>query len=231
MIKKFFNALLDTIYPPRCIICDEVVSSDKYFCEYCDGLLTASIDKRCLGCGMYYDNCRCNNYIYHFDGVISPYYNEGAAKKCVYNFKFKRNRRASEILCKDMADIVNKFYDDKYLDVITSVCASNKNTEYDQCKILATKLSEYLNIKYIPTLERTDKKREVQHGLVLDKRFENVHNAYKATVSLKGKNVLLVDDIKTSGATIDECARQLKFAGADSVYCITALVGKKQKQD
>ena len=61
----------------------------------------------------------------------------------------------------------------------------------------------------------------------IEDRFKNVRNGFKATEKLYGKNILLVDDIKTTGATIDECARQLKFAGAERVYCVVALISEK----
>lgn len=231
MIKSFFNALLDAVYPPRCLICDEVVACDTFFCKECNGKLKLQLEKRCGGCGMSAEKCCCNRYIYHFEGVISPYFNEDDAQKCVYNFKFNKNKRASELLGEKMAKAAKLYYKDVDFDLITSVCASKKNTDYDHCKILAKKVSESMGVNYLATLERSDKKRQVQHGLGLDKRFDNVHNAYKASCSLKGKIILLVDDIKTSGATIDECARQLKFAGAESVYCVTALVGDLKNQD
>ena len=59
-------------------------------------------------------------------------------------------------------------------------------------------------------------------------RLENVKNMYVATKNLRGKSILLVDDIKTTGATLNECTLQLLSAGADCVYCVTALISEKK---
>ena len=68
------------------------------------------------------------------------------------------------------------------------------------------------------------KENQVQHNLFLNERFGNVKDAYRATDKIKGQTVLLLDDIKTTGATLNECAKELKFSGAKKVYCIAALI-------
>ncbi len=230
MKNKIINAFVNALFPPRCFLCDEVISPDKYLCTDCESKIAVPDVKRCIGCGTAAKSCICNHFIYHFDGVISPFFNEGAAKQGIYSFKFFRQRRIAEFYAKHMAETVRKYYSDINFDFITFVCSSKKNQKFEHCKILAEELSENLNLQIVDALEPSGKPRFIQHKLGFDSRFENVYNAYKVKVNCNQKVILLVDDIKTSGATIDECARQLKFAGAKSVYCITAVVGNRQNQ-
>ena len=130
-----------------------------------------------------------------------------------------------------MAEIIKKYHTSSGFHFVTSVCPSKKNCEYDHSGILAKQLSKELGVKYVKTLAPSNKKRKTQHMLGFSERFQNVHDSYCAIGSFKGKHILLVDDIKTSGATIDECARQLKFAGAEKVHCITALIGSAEFSD
>ena len=67
------------------------------------------------------------------------------------------------------------------------------------------------------------KKTKKQHRSSIKERLSNVDGKYCATRRISTANVLLIDDIKTTGATLDECAKQLLFAGADSVYCVSVL--------
>ena len=60
-------------------------------------------------------------------------------------------------------------------------------------------------------------------------RFKNVKGMYKTNYKVTGKTILLVDDIKTTGASFDECAKQLLLAGADNVYCVSAVGSKTKK--
>ncbi len=223
--KDLKEAFLDCLFPPRCVLCNEIVTPNRFFCRYCFDKIEFPIGERCLGCGLPAKSCDCDKFIYHFDGVISPYYNEGAAQSAVYKFKFEKEVRGAKFLAIQMAKSVREYYEDIPFSFVTNVCSSHKNPDFDHTKILTKYLSDELGIKMIEILEPTDKKRKVQHKQAFDLRFENVHGAYKAKNTCKGAIILLVDDIKTSGATIDECARQLKLAGAKAVYCITAVIG------
>lgn len=231
MFKRIITAFADALYPPRCLLCDEMISPDKYLCTPCHDKLPYVNEKRCTGCGLQSKLCECDRFIYHFDGVISPYYNEGNAKKAVYRYKFSGHKRSAEFFAENMARAVNEYYGDKSFDLITYVCSSGGRRRLDHARTLALELSKRLGTRLVDVLKPSDKQRAVQHNMKFDNRFSNVHNAYLAARSLKNKTVLLVDDIKTSGATLDECARQLKFAGANEVFCVTVTVGNKENRD
>ncbi len=224
------DAFLNALYPPHCILCDEIIEPIGYLCRDCSNKLCVTAEKRCFGCGMPDKKCECDRFIYHFDGVISPFYNSGNEKKAFYNYKFKENKRASEYFADKMAACVIREYSDISFDFITYVCPSEGDTEYDHSGILAARLSKILGIRLVKALAPSGKKRMIQHTLGLDNRFENVREAYKCTRSCRGKRILLVDDIKTSGATLSECALTLKLSGARSVYCVAALVGSGDNQ-
>lgn len=100
---------------------------------------------------------------------------------------------------------------------------------YDQAQLLAEALSEMLDIPWVQALEKT---RETQpmHGLKPDARRANVLGAYRVCCQadlLRGKRVLLVDDILTTGSTLSECARMLKSAGTLRVYGLCAAATRK----
>ncbi len=230
MKSKIINTFLNALFPPRCFLCDDVISPDMYLCSHCESKLTVPEIKRCVGCGATAKFCECNRFVYHFEGVISPFFNEGAAKQGIYSFKFFHQRRIAEFYARHMAQSTQKYFGDIQFDFITYVCSSKKKQKFNHCKILAEELALNLNLPLVDALMPTDKLRSTQHKLGFDSRFENVRNAYKAKIKCKGRKILLVDDIKTSGATIDECARQLKLAGAELVYCVTAVVSNSQNR-
>ena len=230
MKNKISKALIDALFPPRCILCDEIIAPNRYLCNYCHTKILKVGDKRCAGCGRSINRCNCNRFVYHFDGVISPFYNEGPAKQAFYQYKFFRYRRTAEFYAINMAESVKEYYQDIKFDFLTYVCSSDRKPLFDHCKILADELSNQLELELVELLKPSSKKRSVQHTLGFENRFENVHNAYEVKSLCKNKVILLVDDIKTSGATIDECARIMKIAGAKAVYCVTALVGNTRNK-
>ncbi len=227
---RLIEALLNAVFPPRCALCNEIIAPIGYFCKDCECKVEFTVGKRCIGCGLPVKKCDCNRFIYHFDGIVSPFYNSGAAKEAYYNFKFFKNKRVGDYFSENMAQAVRRAYKNYRFDFVTYVSPLNEKTDYDHCGILAKRVAKLLKLKLVKTL-RGCKERSVQHTLDFSDRFDNVYNAYEPIASYKGKRILLVDDIKTSGATIDECARQLKFAGAKTVYCVSALIGFGKNRD
>lgn len=213
------------------MLCDELISPECYFCDNCVGKVSIISDEICTCCGLALKKCRCKNFIYYFDGIISPFYNKTTAKECFYQFKFHKNRRNGNYFAQKMAEWVERHYKNIPFDSIAYVCKSKNGNSFNQTRYLAKRVSELLHIPIYNCITNTDKKRQIQHNTRMNSRFENVRDAYKLTKSVKNRKILLIDDIKTTGATISECARILKLNGASCVYCVTALVGDYNSKD
>ncbi len=224
---KLIDAIIDTLYPHKCPVCDKAVISEQ-FCDRCAGWIEVIKEETCFRCGLNVKSCDCKKHVYHFDGVVAPYYNEDCAQIMVYRFKFKKRFTCVPILGKIMAEAAAKKFGKENIDFITFVPMSlipYRIRGFNQSELLAEKIAQNLNIELDREILKKRKKVKTQHDIKsISERFKNVRDAFYYTKEIKGKNVLLVDDIKTSGATLDECARQLKFAGANMVYCVTALV-------
>ena len=226
---NLLDAFFEILYPPRCIICDEPVLNYGY-CDDCKGKLTPIKHAMCLSCGCEEQYCECKNRIYHFDGVAGPYFNEEYAQQAVYDFKFSKKFNCVKPFSKAMANCAKNSFGLENIDIICCVPASKKSLYergFNQSEVLAKEVSELLKINCDSGLLIKSNKVKTQHRIKnYSDRFKNVRNKFKTTKNLSGKNVLLVDDIKTSGATLDECARQLKFSGAENVYCLVALLSR-----
>ena len=112
-------------------------------------------------------------------------------------------------------------------DIIVSVPSYNK-LAYDHSGYIAKHMSVTLNIPYkniISCVKRTKK----QHKSTIKERLINTEGKYRCKFSVNNLRVLLVDDIKTTGATIDECTKMLLYSGASSVHCVTVLGSSVKK--
>lgn len=228
-ISKLFKSFIDALFPQRCIACNQLSEFDSYFCKDCAGKITPVQHKICRKCGRDEKACECNRFIYHFDGLVAPFLNSGQAKESFYSYKFNSNLSAVDYFAENMALFFKENFGDIKIDMICYVPLSKKQLkerDFDKCELLSQRVSKLLNIP----MEKAILKNEnilTQHNLSIDTRFENVRNAYRIVKNVKGKKILLIDDIKTTGATLDSCAKELKFAGAKEVYCLTALSGEK----
>ena len=227
---NFLSAFLDMLYPPRCVICDKPIHLPGY-CKRCEGKIKPNSEERCFSCGLSVKRCECKRIVYHFDGVTAPFYNKGYPQEAVYALKFSSRFSCVEPFAEEMAKTAVNTFGRENIDLISFVPANKKSLYsrgFNQSELFATHISKILGIPIHKKLLAKKEEVKTQHDLsTIVERFRNVRNSYYATERIKGKNVLLVDDIKTTGASLDECARQLKFAGADKVFCVTALISDK----
>lgn len=221
-------------FPKTCAACGRVIDEEAYFCDYCNAFLSVPIkDRLCIKCGCKIKQCQCKSRVFYFDGVCSAFYNDNAARKAMYGFKFRHKAEVGTFFAERMALTVKQSFYGICFDLIVAVpmpYLNEKRRGYNQSNILAEKIGEILKIPFYNDILYAKRKKSAQHKLTFENRFHNVENIYYTNKTLNGKTVLLVDDIKTSGATLSECAKQLYKAGADKVYCVTGLITEWERK-
>ena len=130
-----------------------------------------------------------------------------------------------DFFAQEMANTINKRFKNVEFDAVLPVPMHIKKLRkrgFNQSEMLARNVSEKLGVPYENKLLFQGKCTKSQHTLKYKQRLVNVKDAYKvANVPNDYKTVLLVDDVLTSGATINECAKKLRINGVQNVYCIT----------
>lgn len=230
---QVFKTIINAIFPQRCISCGEIIGKGEFLCEYCFAFIERiDFAKVCERCGLPKSKCECMRRVFHFNSVIAPFVNDKIAKAAMYRYKFQRLNVCSGFFAAEMAKTVKIFYKDKQFDGITSVpmhTLKKLKRGFNQSEELAKGLSKMLGIPLYDNLLSVKYTSKKQHNMPLKDRFQNVKGKYHYNYKVTGKNILLVDDIKTTGATVDECAKQLLLAGANAVYCVTSLISEPKK--
>ena len=234
IIKTVADAVLTAVYPNRCAGCDAVIGSDENFCDYCFEMLPfTAADRVCRVCGLVKEQCQCRFHAFHFSGFTAPFYNEDPAKKAMYRLKFSRKLYIADFFAKQMALSVRNNFGDVPFDAAVYVPMTVKRKlkrGYNQSRELAVRTARLLDIPLVENALGCNPRKKIQHETRVTERFKNAAGMYFPNLSLKGRTVSLIDDIKTTGATLDECAKALYKAGAVNVYCVTGLITRKKKK-
>jgi len=185
-------------------------------CERCGGDRLDSNTGVCF-------NCKKRNH--EFVRAVSVMSYTDKVPKVLHKFKYLGREHYGKHLAKFMAQAFA--LSGIEVDIVTEVPMYPIREEkrgYNQATILAKEVGEFLGIKYLPLCEKTVDNLS-QASLDFKKRQENVKDVYKFDKAyrkeIKGKSVLVVDDIFTTGATTDEISKVLKSAGASAVYVLT----------
>lgn len=222
-IKNFLNQIIFSIYPNKCVCCGEIIEEKISICNSCNFLIERiNLDDFCFECGFEKADCKCKFSIFRFNAIISVFKNIGLARKAYYSYKFLKKQHFYSFFSEELYRAVKKHFVDISFDCVCSV-PSYKNNTYDHSGYIASGLAQKLNLPFLCDAIKCVKKTKKQHKSTIEERIKNVNNKYVTSMDLHGQNVLLVDDIKTTGATLDECTKSLLYAGAESVYCITVL--------
>lgn len=227
-MKIIFEYLLDFILPRSCIACKEEIAQG-FACHNCLNNIWVIKSPRCPKCGRSISATKTCKFCRH-----EKYLNYGRAwalyvqpvDRIVHFFKYRRFTDIARFLGLGMANILSSDYYLKEVDMIVPVPLfwwKKLRRGYNQAQILSEIISAECGIKILNALRRI-KNTRTQTKLDHKKRKENVLNAFVVKEEVKDKNVLLIDDVMTTGATIKECARVLKEAGAQNVYSLVAAI-------
>jgi competence protein ComFC len=224
--------LLDLIFPKKCVVCRK---HGSYLCERCFAFLSFDAKSLCLLCNnptfnnLTHPRCRRKQGI---DGCFSALVYNKTVQKLIFNFKYKPYLTDLKTVLSDLfyesiiqnEQFTKQIASGEWLMVPIPLSSSKlRKRGYNQAEILAKELSKQFNFQMQDLLTRV-RETKTQVGLTNLQRQLNVKDAFKLkteNVKLKTKNILLVDDVATTGSTLLEAAKILKRAGANKVFGLT----------
>lgn len=229
-VGKTKRMLLSILFPERCACCGRVVPPLTGCCFACREELSVIEPPLCPHCGAGVGDCTCGGRHRHFDRCAAPFYYEDPVKKGILLFKEYGNFEAASFFAERMAEVFHREWGGLYLDGVVPVPMRKEEIRkrgHNQSLLLARALSGLLDTPVNEVLVKVAATRP-QKELTALERGGNVLGAFDIRKkgigdhALQGARLLLVDDVVTTGATLDECAKVLKIAGAAEVLALTA---------
>ncbi len=213
------SSLVDCLFPARCVGCG---SYDVWLCASCEVLLPKLSTEKALLMDEY------------LDGVMSCLdYTDTLVATLIYTLKYHGVEEIAALCARYLEATLQESaglpgWKIDYLIPVPLAPFRHRWRGFNQSALLAECLSEYVDIPYTDTVLRRvrETKPQVQQVGIIE-RQRNVADAFRAVHNsrLQGKTCLLIDDVLTTGATLHECAKALKEAGAGAIFAITVAHG------
>ena len=226
-MKEILKKVLDFLLPPFCHVCHERIEIDG-LCPKCFSALEFIGLQKCSVCGKALDAIvpgmticgTCIKKPPHFRQAEAVFKYNDTSKKLILAFKHGDHIELTELFVKWMGQNSTKLIQKN--DILMPVplhCHRLLKRKYNQSALLAQKLAKRYNKVYDPLTLVRIKPTHSQGHLSPKERQKNIKNAFrvKDPEKIRDKSILLIDDVFTTGATVDECAKVLLKAGAKSV--------------
>ena len=223
-IKNIYEYAIGLIYPPSCVFCREVLETefgrkeDSWVCSECAKTLPLI------------DNSESRKSF-----SVAEY--QGTIQHALHKLKYGNRPHITKTLARITFNNLNRPELFK-ADCITPVPIHRKklkNRGYNQAALYAQALSGLYGLNFIDNILIRIKDTPPQSGLNTEERRKNIEGAFETSVEyadfIKGKTVLLIDDINTTGSTLDECCKTLLNSGAKEIFCLTFASTLKSNYD
>lgn len=235
-LKELLNDVCDIIFPPQCLACAELIKQPvkQIFCSGCLEKIKFITDRFCPICGVPFwaspAGCHiCGNCL-----ADKPYYSQARAvagfetviMDVIHKFKYGRNISTGYALGSFMADFSFPDFDLSEYSLLIPVPLHIKRLRergFNQSLLLANQIGKKHKLPVDFSLLKRCKFTLTQTGLDKAEREINIKGAFAVAdkEKIKGKKIILIDDVYTTGATINECARVLLKAGAQKTAVLT----------
>jgi ComF family protein len=241
MIEYIKEGLLNFVFPLDCKICGKPIRESKGYsiCEDCFKTIELIERPYCVKCGkplMPTDafkqdrgilclNCKRKKYSFEFSRSVGIYHR--VLKKCIHLFKYYGEKKLAKPLGKLMVDYLLKNNEFKNkLDLIIPVPLHKndlKKRGFNQSVLLGKVIGDYFSIPVGESVLIKKKLTPFQINLSKKEREKNILRAFSVEKpeEVKGKNILILDDVFTTGATVEECAKELMKAQAKNIFVLT----------
>lgn len=238
-IKTGITIFFDLFFPPRCPVCDKILKKQEKICTKCKKELKWVKEPRCFKCGkpievQEQEYCKdCAGSSFHYIRGFALWIYEGAARKSIAAFKYRGRREYVSFYGEELMRAYGKELKRLCFDAVVPVPVYKEKERlrgYNQAELLAKEIGKALNVPVKTKALLRVRSTKPQKGLDYKERQKNLEGAIQffpddCKGGMLGR-ILLVDDIYTTGSTIEACTKSLLQAGAGEVYFITLCTGK-----
>ena len=236
--KSLGTLILDMVLPPKCLNCAARVDQAHNICPDCWKVLHFISDPKCSCCGYPFEfdvgndfgenKCgACQKVTRSYDKAVSALRYDDESRKMIISFKHQDKLEYTRYFAKLLKQAGADLFVDT--DIIIPVPLHKRRLfarRYNQSALLSRILAKDMSIEHQSDLLQRTKNTPPQQGSI-NKRSKNVKGAFKVAQKFKNtlnnKNILLIDDVYTTGSTAENCAKVLKKAGATKVYILTVF--------
>ncbi len=215
------QVLADLLFPPKCMFCGEILEdTEECLCPACQLIKLP----RYTG---------PSPKVKHVSRAVTVFLYESPVREAILRYKFRGLLDYRRQFAVWMAEAVRDRLEGKY-DLISWVPCSRRRVwerGYDQSRLLAQALAEELGTEAVRTLKKVKHNKPQSKSHSAAQRRQNVRNVYIPwePEQFRGKRILLVDDVLTTGATLSECGRTLAQAGAKDLVCVALAAATGEK--
>ena len=234
---SFVEEMVNLLYPRRCPICQEILTDRTVLiCTSCRKKAVPIGEPKCKKCGKplsgqmqeYCSDCRSREHFFTKGWAVFPYKKE--IKQSVYQFKFHNKREYQEFYASEMVRIYGREILSWKPDAVIPIPMYRRKQRkrgYNQAELLAGLVSKKLGIPMDKEMLCRVRNTTPQKELTQKEREKNLRHAFKVRKkALQGGKFLLIDDIYTTGATVDAAAKALLDAGAAEVRVLVLCIGQ-----
>ena len=233
-----WNAVINLILPPRCIKCGKILGERNGLCSNCFNKIHFISAPYCARCGRPFTNESgltagkkqlCGKCLQEkhtlFTMQRSAFIYDDESKNLILDFKFRDKTVSAETLANLLFSAGHDIWNEKP-DLLIPVPIHKLrllNRRYNQSALLVKYLAQKSGLKadYFSLIRQQNTIPQI--NLSGEARRHNLHHAFCAALpqNLQGKSVVLIDDVETTGSTLNECAKVLKKAGVTKIYALT----------
>lgn len=233
-VRTAFAMIADILYPPRCPVCDGIVPWKRDICPECERKLPRVDTARCRICGSPVEDgmllCDdCMEMKHSFDSGMGIFIYDDTMRHVIAAFKYKERREYGHALGRLIVDASGDLIENWKPDVIVPIPIHKERLAergYNQAEILAEEVSERTGIPMRSDILVRKGRTAAMKNLNREERRANMVSAFAVPPGAYiPETVLIIDDIYTTGATIDAASSVLKKCGAGRVFFLTVCTG------
>lgn len=233
-MQEFWENILNMIYPRHCPICHEILRDQKKLaCPDCFRKLHPLMGARCKKCGKPVEKeaeycLDCGKYKRYFEEGRGAFLYDSMWKNSLMRYKYFGCREYADFYAYVLYKVAERDIRRWKPDLILAVPmhpTKERIRGFNQSRLLAEGISRYSGILADFTIVKKTQKTKSQKKLRAEERRRNLKDAFLVTASLDGKRILVIDDVFTTGSTMDAMAVKLKKHGAEKVFFLTICMG------